>query len=145
MQIALAPELSTWPNEHPQLIGSLCGTCAAVTFPVQASCPNCSGDDMSDMLLPRRGTLVSWTTQGFPPGPPFVGEVGQAFLPFGVGLVQLDEVVRVEGRLTESDPARIRFGMAVELTMVPLSTRDDGTQLVTFAFSPVEDGEGTRV
>ena len=28
-QIALAPEISTWPDENPQLIGSSCGKCGA--------------------------------------------------------------------------------------------------------------------
>lgn len=66
MQKALAPEISTWPDESPQLIGSRCGSCEATTFPVQQWCPRCSGGEMSDVLLPRRGTLVAWTTQGFP-------------------------------------------------------------------------------
>src|SRR5690242_5396385 len=65
MQKALAPDISTWPDESPQLIGSRCGSCGATTFPVQQWCPRCSGGEMSELLLPRRGTLVAWTTQGF--------------------------------------------------------------------------------
>ena len=65
MQKALAPEISTWPDENPQLIGSSCGDCGATTFPVQQWCPRCSGAQMSELLLPRRGSLVAWTTQGF--------------------------------------------------------------------------------
>ena len=106
-QIALAPEISTWPDENPQLIGSTCGNCGATTFPVQQRCPKCSAGEMSDVLLPRRGTLVAWTTQGFPPGAPYKGPTGKDFVPFGVGLVQLDDVIRVEGRLTENDPAKL--------------------------------------
>ena len=111
-QKALAPEISTWPDEDPQLIGSRCGGCGATTFPVQLHCPKCSASQMSEVKLPRRGTLVAWTTQGFPPGAPYKGPTGKDFVPFGVGLVQLDDVIRVEGRLTEND-------------------------LVTFAFQPV--------
>jgi uncharacterized OB-fold protein len=137
MQKALAPEISTWPDANPQLIGSSCGSCGATVFPAQPRCPRCSRADMSDVLLPRRGTLVAWTTQGFPPGAPYKGPVGKDFVPFGVGLVQLDDVVRVEGRLTENDPAKLEFGMEVELTMVPFTTDADGDELVTFAFQPV--------
>lgn len=140
-QRALAPEISTWPDDNPQLIGSTCATCGATTFPVQQNCPKCSGAEMSDVLLPRRGTLVAWTTQGFPPGAPYMGPSGKDFVPFGVGLVQLgqgdDAVIRVEGRLTENDPAKLEFGQQVELTMVPFTTDDDGTEIVTFAFQPV--------
>ena len=137
MQKALAPEISTWPDENPQLIGSKCDACGAAAFPRQDRCPRCSVGEMSELLLPRRGTLVAWTTQGFPPGAPYAGPTGKEFVPFGVGLVQLDDVIRVEGRLTENDPAKLQFGMGVELAMVPFTTDDEGNEVVTFAFRPV--------
>lgn len=140
MQMALAPDISTWPDNEPRLIGSRCALCGATTFPAQSRCPRCSAAEMAELLLPRRGTLIAWTTQGFPPGPPYRGPTGDLFEPFGVGLVQLgfgdDAVIRVEGRLTESDPARLEFGMEVELVMVPF-TEVDGNEIVTFAFQPV--------
>ncbi len=136
MAKALAPEISTWPDENPQLIGSTCGACKATVFPVQDHCPKCSGASMTDVLLPRTGTLIAWTTQGFPPGPPYQGPTGKDFVPFGVGLVQLGDQIRVEGRLTENDPDKLRFGMDVELTMIPFATDDDGDELITFAFTP---------
>lgn len=141
MAKALAPEISTWPDSEPQLIGSRCGACGATAFPIQDHCPRCSSGEMSDTLLPRRGTLVAWTTQGFPPGAPYKGPTGKDFVPFGVGLVQLgsddEAVIRVEGRLTENDPEKLRFGMEVELTMVPFTTDADGEDVITFAFQPV--------
>jgi uncharacterized protein len=137
MQKALAPDISTWPEDNPQLIGSQCGACGATAFPKQDHCPRCSRADMSELLLPRRGTLVAWTTQGFPPGAPYAGPTGDAFVPFGVGLVQLDDVIRVEGRLTENDPEKLQFGMDVELTMIPFTTDNEGNEIVTFAFQPV--------
>src|SRR3954471_20241602 len=96
MQKALAPEISTWPDENPQLIGSECASCSAVVFPSQERCPRCSAAGMSEVKLPRRGTLVAWTTQGFAPGAPYIGPTGKDFVPFGVGLVQREDVVRVE-------------------------------------------------
>jgi uncharacterized OB-fold protein len=139
MQKALAPDISTWPEENPRLIGSHCGACAATTFPRQAHCPKCSKAEMSETLLPHRGTVVAWTTQGFAPGEPYVGPTGEDFVPFGVGLVQLGDVVRVEGRLTENDPEKLTFGMQVELAMVPFTTDADGNEIVTFAFRPVRE------
>jgi uncharacterized OB-fold protein len=141
VQKAIDPSISTWPDDNPQLIGSRCGDCGATTFPVQDLCPRCSAASMTDLLLPRSGTLVAWTTQGFPPGAPYAGPTGDDFVPFGVGLVQLglgeDAVIRVEGRLTENDPAKLEFGQQVELAMVPFTTDADGDEIVTFAFRPV--------
>lgn len=141
MQKAIDPTISTWPDESPQLIGSGCGACGATVFPRQSHCPKCSKAEMSDVLLPRQGTVVAWTTQGFPPGAPYAGPTGKDFVPFGVGLVQLglgdDAVVRVEGRLTENDPAKLRTGMEVELTMIPFATDAEGNEIITFAFQAV--------
>lgn len=138
MQKALAPELSTWPDEPPQLIGSRCGSCGATTFPQQGRCPQCSAADMSEVVLPRRGTVVTWTTQGFLPHPGFAGgQTPDTFEPFAVGLVQLGDVVKVEGRLTETDPDKVRFGMEVEVTMFPFFVDEDGSEVMAFAFAPV--------
>jgi uncharacterized OB-fold protein len=138
MQKAIAPEISTWPAEDFQLIGSQCQRCGDTTFPVQSICAKCSSQEMSDVLLPRRGTIVAWTTQSFRPAEPYLGrESASDFVPFGVGLVQLGDVVRVEGRLTISDPEEIASGMEVELTMVPFTTDDDGNDILTYAFQPV--------
>ncbi|WP_024440441.1 Zn-ribbon domain-containing OB-fold protein [Mycobacterium sp. UM_WGJ] len=137
MQKALAPDISTWPEVSPQLVGSRCADCDATVFPAQPRCPSCSGDKMSRELLPRTGTLVAWTTQGFPPGAPYLGPTGKDFVPYGVGLVQLGDVIRVEGRLTENDPDTLEFGMPVELVMVPFTSDAEGNEIITFAFRPV--------
>jgi uncharacterized OB-fold protein len=92
---------------------------------------------MEDRLLPRRGSLWAWTTQEFPPpSPPYAGPTGDAFEPFGLGYVDLDEV-KVETRLTEAEPSRLAHGMEMELVVVPLRTDDDGNEVVSFAFRPV--------
>jgi uncharacterized OB-fold protein len=95
---------------------------------------------MADIELPTRGTLVSWTTQGFPPAVDYMDDpTGASFVPFGVGLVQLDDVVRVESRLTVNDPAQLDFGMEVELQIVPFYTDANGDEIVTFAFAPTSN------
>ena len=136
-------DIFTWPADEPALIGTECTGCAAVTFPTQERCPRCGGDAMQERLLPRRGRLVSWTTQGFPPIVPYAGDAtGKSFKPFGVGLVELDDVVRVEARLTESDPAHLIFDAEVELRIVPFYKDDNGDTILTFAFAPVADAAG---
>ncbi len=65
------------------------------------------------------------------------GQTADTFKPYGVGLVQLEDEVRVEARLTEADPSRLRFGMELRLVFVPFYTDDDGNEIVTWAFEPV--------
>lgn len=136
-QIPFATDVFTWPDDPPQLIGSRCEACGAMTFPSKPSCPRCGGADMARRLLPRRGKLVTWTTQDFLPKEPYAsGETPETFKPFGVGLVQLGDEIRVEARLTEASPSKLEFGMDVELVIVPFRMDDDGTEVVTFAFAP---------
>ncbi len=95
---------------------------------------------MAEHLLPRRGRLWAWTTQDFPPpSPPYTGASGRDFVPFGVGFVELPDEVKVEARLTESSPDVLAPGMEMELVLVPFRTDDDGNEVVTFAFRPVEE------
>jgi uncharacterized OB-fold protein len=135
--VPVAENLFTWPADDPQLIGSQCAECAMVTFPTQGSCPRCSSTAMEEHLLARRGTLWAWTTQSFPPPAPYAGPTGKDFVPFGVGYVDLGDV-KVEARLTTADPARLKIDAPMELTVVPVTVDPDGTQVVVFAFAPVE-------
>lgn len=127
--------LFTWPAGDPQLIGGECEDCGAIAFPRQSSCSRCTSAAMSDRLLSRRGTLWSYTVQRFEPKDPYDGP--QPFEPYGVGYVELPGEVIVESRLTVADPAALRLGQTMELVVVPFNSRDDGTQIVTFAFEPV--------
>jgi hypothetical protein len=49
----------------------------------------------------------------------------------------LPEGVRVITRLTESDPAALVEGQAMELRIVPLHRDEEGHDVVTYAFAPV--------
>jgi uncharacterized OB-fold protein len=136
-QVPIADGIFTWPSDQPQLIGSRCTLCQIVTFPAQVSCPRCPSTAMEEHLLARRGRLWAWTTQDFPPpSPPYAGPTGDAFVPFGVGYVELGGEVRVEARLTEADPSALTQGMEMELVLVPFRDRD-GDEVMTFAFRPV--------
>ena len=64
-----------------------------------------------------------------PPG--YQGEV-----PFGIGVVELPEGVRVMSRLTESEPGALVAGQTMELRIVLLRTDENGNDVVTYAFAP---------
>jgi uncharacterized OB-fold protein len=135
--VPFAEDVFTWPTDEPRLIGGRCPACTAVTFPQQVSCPRCGSVDMERHLLPRRGTLWTFTTQEFLPKEPYAGgETPETFRPYAVGMVQLDDEVRVEARLTEADPSRLGIGMEMVLEIVPFRVDADGTRVMTYAFRP---------
>ena len=136
-QAPIAPGLFRQTDGGPRLIASRCARCEppVVTFPTQPDCPRCAGDEMEEVLLPRRGTLWTFTTQQFiPKSPPYaVVETPETFAAYGVGYVEFEGLVKVEGRLTESDPTKLRIGQEMEVVTVPFAN-----DTVTFAFEPVE-------
>ncbi len=124
---------------EPRLIGSCCKDCGAHVFPEASGCSKCAGSNMERAILGTEGTLWAWTIQGFPPhSPPYLGETDpEQFESYGVGYVALPEC-KVEARLTESEPARLKNGMPMKLTTVPLCKDENGDEIVTFAFEPTE-------
>ena len=121
------------------LIGGCCQACGNVTFPRLSGCPKCAGTEIEPQRLSRKGTLWGWTVQGFPPkSPPYLGpNDSKNFKPFGVGYVELEEVI-VEARLTEAKAENLSEGMSMELTLEALFQDDEGNDVVTFAFQPEE-------
>jgi len=137
--IPIAEGLFTWPAEEPQLIGGCCTTCGVITFPRQSGCPRCTGTDVHDHLLARRGTLWTWTVQGFrPKSPPYEGAA--EFSPYPVGYVELPGEVKVETLLVDVATDELRIGAEMELAIVPFNSSTNDRELVTFAFRPVRNG-----
>jgi uncharacterized OB-fold protein len=127
--------LFTSPDDDPpHLIGGRCRACERHHFPKVGTCPYCSAEQVDEAQLSRQGTLWAWTAvTSRPPG--YHGEV-----PYGFGVVELPEGLRLVTRLTEPEPERLRFGQAMRLEVVPLHTDGDGRAVTTYAFAPVADG-----
>jgi len=118
-------------TDPPHLIGGRCPGCGRCSFPRADTCPYCSADGVAEVELSSEGTLWSWTAvTSAPPG--YRGPV-----PYGLGVVELPEGLRVVSRLTEPDPGALRAGEAMTLVFVALHTDDDGRDVVGYAFAPV--------
>jgi uncharacterized OB-fold protein len=115
----------------PSLLGSHCAQCGSHHFPRHDICPNCATEDPEPIALSARGTLWAWTAVTAPP-PGYLGDI-----PYGIGVVELPEGIRVITRLTESDPAALRSGQPMEMRIVSLHVDDDGNEIFTYAFGPV--------
>ena len=122
--VPIAPGL--WTDEaEPRLIGARRAN-DEIIFPVP------DGDAaalVEPVALSRKGTLWSWTTQGFEPKAPYSGP--QPFQPFLVGYVELPGEVIVETRIVDTTGADLVIGMPMEFAVVPF---DDARS--TYAFRP---------
>lgn len=112
------------------LLGSRCRACDRPQFPAGASCPWCGAEECEPAQLGSRGRLLLHTAVlNRPPG--YRGEV-----PFGFGVVELQNGLRIVSRLTEADVSRLAEDQPVRLEIVSLHRDDQGRDVVTFAFAP---------
>lgn len=121
----------------PSLLGSRCARCGEHYFPIVDTCTRCSGTELELCELGSEGRLWSWTIQAFLPKAPYnSGESEADFQPYGVGYVEMPSGVKVESRLTVADPAQLRIGMPMTLTLVQYGRNPAGEALHTYAFAP---------
>ncbi|MFZ0666687.1 MAG: OB-fold domain-containing protein [Acidimicrobiales bacterium] len=90
---------------------------------------------MDEVSLSQTGTLWAWTAvTASPPG-------YEGAIPYGFGVVELPEGVRIVTRLTEADPANLRYGQQMNFVLVPLPY--EGEQVLTYAFAPDPEGSAS--
>ncbi len=118
----------------PRLIGSRCCGCGTVYFPVAPGCrnPDCDAVELEQVLLPERGTLLSYTVQRYQPPPLFRMDHWE---PYAIGLVDLGDGVEVMGMLSGFPLEAITIGEPVQLVVEQLY--DDPTQgpVCTYKFA----------
>ena len=122
------------PAGHVRLIGSECGDCGEISLGRRDSCSNCGGVILKDIPLSRRGRLWTYTViRNRPPGE-YKGP--DPFVPFGLGLVEMPEGIRVLSPI-QCNPERISVGMELEMEVYPLYTDDDENEVMAFRFRAV--------
>ncbi|MFT4210505.1 MAG: OB-fold domain-containing protein [Microbacterium sp.] len=73
-----------------RLRGTRCTDCGARAFPARAVCHRCGGTSLASHDLGTTGRLYSWTT---------VRVSSTREIPYSIGYVDIDDEVRVLGRL----------------------------------------------
>ena len=116
--------------DHVRLAGSQCNNCGEVSLGSIPLCPNCGGDQMNQIALSDRGTLWTYTVARHKPPGDYRGP--EPFEPFGVGLIELPEGVRVMSRI-DGEIDKLRVGKMMIFTP-SLRHESNGEDVVTFCF-----------
>ena len=112
------------------LLGVRCRACGDTFHPARASCASCFSDDVEEVDLGTRGTIVTYTIShvqvpGSPVEPPFVTAV-----------VEMPGAVHLLSLITDIDPKRVEIGQEVRLHFFPAGRDDNGTVIMAYAFKP---------
>lgn len=136
MQRPVAPGLFT-EGAAPRLLAGRRRADGRLVFPPPMGA---EAEGFDEVALGREGRLWSYTVQRFPPKPPYIGG-SEGFSPYGVGYVELPGEIIVEARLLADDFAKLKVGAPMRLTTTPFARDPDGTEVVTYAFELVTEGE----
>ena len=108
------------------LHGSRCAGCNTPYFPRAATChnPDCGESRVEDCSFGGAGVLWSFSVADFPPPPPH--RFDKPFVPYAIGVVDLDCGVRLIGQMTDA-PDALRVGARVELVIGALYHEEERT------------------
>jgi uncharacterized OB-fold protein len=123
---------------EPYLAGQRCDACGAVYLGRRVACARCTATGpFREIPLSRTGEL--WVYSIVHQSVPGVA------VPYVAAIVDLPEGVSVRCTLVdvEPDPARLRFGMPLEMTTAVSQQDREGNDIVAFYFRPRRGAEGS--
>ena len=122
------------PMEQVRLIGSKCKGCSEISFGKRETCSSCGGKDLEEIPLGRKGKLWTYTIIRHKPPGDYKGP--DPFMPFGLGLVELPEGIRVLSPI-QCDLKKLTVGMELELEVYPLYTDENKKEVMAYRFRAV--------
>lgn len=103
---------SRYWREIPQryrLEANKCKSCGIIFFPPRLICPECKKRELIDTQLEEKGKVLSFTIIRVPPHQ-FVDQA-----PYAVGIVELDDGVKLTGQIVDCDFEDIKIGQRVKI------------------------------
>ncbi len=116
-------------GEH-KLMGTRCAKCGGVHLPPRAICPQCHSDQMEWIELSGKGKLAAFSAVSIGPST-LQAEGYDRNNPYCVGIVELDEGVKISARVLGVDakqPANIVIGTPLTIEFIE---RGEGEQKKT--------------
>ena len=135
-QVPILDGLFTWPSAAPKLIAAKCKSCGTISFPKfwTRHKPDCERREVEEILLSTRGVLRSYTIFHYPP--PSIFRIPPSQIPYGIGMVELQEGIIVLGLMT-CDLKALKTGIDVEFYVDKLYEDEQGNDALTWKFRRV--------
>jgi len=116
------PTPSRYWREIPQryrLEAGKCKNCSFIMFPPRLVCPRCQSRVFNTVVLADAGKIVTYTIIRVPPHP-FSDQA-----PYAVGIVELDDGVRLTGQIVDCSFEELKIGQRVKIEFRKVSQEGD--------------------
>lgn len=116
-------------------MGTQCENCGKVFFPTLNICPNCRREGRPiPLAFSGKGKVYTYTVIRTP------SEGFEAFTPYILGIIQLDEGAKVTSQIIDCRPEDVYIGMPVEMGFRKLKVQGkEGVICYGFKFRPTDD------
>jgi uncharacterized OB-fold protein len=121
------PKIWREKRERYLAVGIRCLDCDKRSFPKSDVCTKCSSDNIEEYKLANTGKLLYYTqvTQ--------TAEEMMEYAPYIVGIVELDDTIRVTGQIVDCNTKEIKEGMSLKMVFKILA-RDGDEGLIRYGF-----------
>jgi len=121
-------------KERYRLLGTRCETCGESFFPMRKICPKCRREGkLAPIAFSGEGKLFTYTVIRDP------SEGFEAFAPYIMGIIELDEGLKVTSQVVDCKPDEVYIGMPVEACFRKLrALGKQGIICYGFKFRPKE-------
>lgn len=124
-----------YAREIPQryrLEGAKCTTCGHVSFPPRIVCPECKKRKFETIVLKDKGKLLTFTVIRV------AAEKFSKETPFAVGVVELDDGVKITTQLADVDVDKLEAGQRVRIVFRRIQ-EDGKAGIICYGYKAVLD------
>ncbi|MEM3378914.1 MAG: Zn-ribbon domain-containing OB-fold protein [Candidatus Bathyarchaeia archaeon] len=113
-----------------KLMAGKCMRCGKIHLPPRPLCDNCHGQEFTWTEISGKGTLVSFTVIHIAP------LQFQAMAPYAVGIVQLENGLKLPGMITGVPHDQLHIGMALTVDFGACTSAQPWPQWPRYCFKP---------
>jgi uncharacterized OB-fold protein len=114
-----------------KLMGGRCKKCGKIHFPPRPVCDVCYSKEFEWVELPTRGKLLTYTVIHIAPAQ------FQALAPYAMGIVELENGLRVPGMIKEVAVDQLKIGMSLTIVFEACTQTQQWPQWPRYHFKPV--------
>jgi uncharacterized OB-fold protein len=111
-----------------KLMAGRCLKCGKMHLPPRPLCDNCFSQDFEWVAVSSKGKLLTYTIISIAP------QQFQALTPYAVGIVQLEDGLKIPGMIQDSSQEQLKIGMELTLDFGSCSTPQQWPQWPRYCF-----------
>jgi uncharacterized OB-fold protein len=113
-----------------KLMAGKCTQCGKIHLPPRPLCDNCYSQNFTWVKITGKGKLLTYTTIHVAP------QQFQDMAPYAVGILELENGLKLPGMITTSTPEKLHIGMELKIDFTTCDNTQPWPQWPRYRFKP---------